>query len=309
MRMRNTPQKPSRRPERDDDTRPRVPLRAARSWSWGRAGFGLLWPSMVAKKGNGERRAMDYPGPAQPPRERPELTVVIPAYNEARRLAPTLERIRDYMVLTGTRCELLIMNDGSTDETAAVIEAFNSGPLELMWFRNDQNQGKGHAVRQCAVGARGKMVLVCDADMSTPIEDLDKLRPWLEQGYDVVIGSRDMPDSQLDPPQPLGRRLMAWAFRALRRRLLLPQLRDTQCGFKLFRDIAAADIFRRQTIDGWLFDCEVLGIADRLGYGVKEVGVVWRNNPDSRVKPLREALRALPTLLSIRRRLARLSKP
>ena len=123
----------------------------------------------------------------------------------------------------------------------------------------------------------------------------------------MAIGSRDLPDARLDPPQPVARRLMAWGFRTLRRLLLLPELWDTQCGFKLFSRPAARSIFTRLTIDGWLFDCEALGLAQRLGYRIKEVGVVWRNRPHSRVRPLREALGALPTLLHIRRRLARLA--
>jgi dolichyl-phosphate beta-glucosyltransferase len=122
----------------------------------------------------------------------------------------------------------------------------------------------------------------------------------------VAIGSRDLPDSILDPPQPLGRRLLAWGFRALRRRLLLAAIRDTQCGFKLFTRPAAFAIFTRQTIDGWLFDCEVLGLAERLGQRIREVGVVWRNRPYTRVQAGREMCRALPTLLAIRRRLASL---
>jgi len=108
----------------------------------------------------------------------------------------------------------------------------------------------------------------------------------------------------LDPPQPWTRRLMALVFREIRRRLLLPDLRDTQCGFKLFTRQAAREVFARQTVDGWVFDCEVLGIADRLGYRIKEVGVTWRNNRDSRVRPLREIFPALTCLFSIRRRLA-----
>jgi hypothetical protein len=153
------------------------------------------------------------------------------------------------------------------------------------------------------LAATGELVLMCDADLSTPVAEVERLLEWLERGYAVVIGSRDMRESVLDPPQPRLRRWAAWGFRAIRRRLLLGELRDTQCGFKLFRREAAQQIFSRQTIDGWLFDCEVLGIAERLGYRIKEVGVVWGNNPDSRVKPVREALLAVPTLLAIRRRL------
>ena len=152
------------------------------------------------------------------------------------------------------------------------------------------------------LAAAGTHLLMSDADLSTPIGEVVKLCDWLERGYDVVIGSRDRPESRLDPPQPWRRRLPAWAFRALRRRLLLPELRDTQCGFKLFRREAAREVFARQTVDGWLFDCEVLALADRLGYRIKEVGVTWRHHPHSRVSVWRTMFTALPTLLAIRRR-------
>jgi dolichyl-phosphate beta-glucosyltransferase len=235
-------------------------------------------------------------------RERPALSVVIPAYNEAARLPGTLKRIGDYVIRTGMSCEIIVVDDGSTDETWGMLERFESGPLYLLLCRNPRNRGKGHAVRQGVACASGAAVLMCDADLSTPIEQIDRLLPWLDGGYDVVIGSRDMPESVLDPPQPLMRRCMAWIFRAIRRRLLLPEIRDTQCGFKLFRGSAAAQIFPLQTLDGWLFDCEVLALAERLGQRIKEVGVRWENHPHTRVRPLVEAFRAIPTLLAVRRR-------
>ncbi|MFQ5807670.1 MAG: dolichyl-phosphate beta-glucosyltransferase [Phycisphaerae bacterium] len=238
---------------------------------------------------------------------KPELSIVIPAYNEAHRIGQTLEALRDHAVRSAACCEVIVVDDGSRDGTAGVVRGFTAEPLEIHLLTNATNRGKGYSVRQGMLAATADVVLMCDADLSAPIEGVEKLLPWLERGYDVVIGSRDQPDSKLDPPQPLPRRLMAWVFRALRRRLLLPNLQDTQCGFKLFRRDAARAIFSRQTIDGWLFDCEVLGIADRLGYRIKEVGVTWRNRPHSRVKPWREAVAALPTLLAIRRRLRKVS--
>jgi dolichyl-phosphate beta-glucosyltransferase len=234
----------------------------------------------------------------------PELSVVIPAYNEARRIGRALAAVRAYVVRAGLCSELIVVDDGSRDETADVVRGFEAEPLTLHLLVNPTNHGKGYSVRRGMLAATGKLVLMCDADLSAPVEQLDRLRGWLERGYDVVIGSRDLPDSRLDPPQPLVRRRLAWVFRAIRRRLLLPALRDTQCGFKCFRGAAAHEIFARQQTDGWLFDCEVLGLADRLGYRIKEVGIVWRNDPDSRVNAVWEVLRALPTLLAIRRRLA-----
>ncbi len=157
-------------------------------------------------------------------------------------------------------------------------------------------------MRQGMLAATGELLLISDADLSAPIEEVANLLPWLERGYDVVIGSRDLPESRLDPPQPPVRRWLAGVFRALRRRLMLPGLRDTQCGFKLLRREAGREVFAHVSLEGWLFDCEMLGIADRLGYRIKEVGVVWRHHPHTRVNHWREGLTAVPTLLAIRRR-------
>lgn len=239
---------------------------------------------------------------------RPKLSIVIPAYNEARRIGRTIQALRDYVSRTATPCELIVVDDGSKDRTADVVRQSEPESLNLRLLVNPINRGKGHSVRQGMLAATGDVLAMCDADLASPIEEVDKLLVWLDRGYDVVIGSRDLPDSRLDPPQPPLRRLMAGVFRALRRRLLLPALRDTQCGLKVFRCDVAREAFSCQTIDGWLFDCEVLAIADRLGFRIKEVGVVWRDDRDSRVKVLPEVFSALPTLLRIRRRLASLNR-
>ena len=239
----------------------------------------------------------------------PVMSVVIPAYNEERRIGPTLESIRDYAARRGQRWEVVIVDDGSTDGTEARIARGDWEPLTVRLLRNERNRGKGFSVRRGMLAAGGEVLLACDADQSARIEEVDRLLPWLDRGYDVVIGSRDLPESVLDPPQPLWRRLPAVVFRGIRRRLMLPGLRDTQCGFKCFRQDAARELFGRQSVDGWLFDSEVLGIADRLGRRIKEVGIVWGDHPDSRVNTLWEALAALPALLAIRRRLTRLGRP
>lgn len=245
------------------------------------------------------------PEPSPNHTEAPALSVIIPAYNEARRLGHTLHGIRDYVAEKGVRWEIVVVDDGSGDGTGAIVSGGTWEPLDVRLLTNERNCGKGHAVRRGMLAASGNVLLMCDADMSTPIAEVEKLLPWLEQGYDVVIGSRDMPDSVLDPPQPMLRRLMAWLFRAVRRRRLVPEIRDTQCGFKCFSRAAAREVFGRQTIDGFTFDCEVLGLADRLGYRIKEVGVVWQNHPESRVNPWRQALAVLSDLRAIRRRIER----
>jgi dolichyl-phosphate beta-glucosyltransferase len=235
----------------------------------------------------------------------PALSIVIPAFNEARRLGETLRSIRAYAVGAGQAWEIIVIDDGSTDSTAEIVRQFAAAPLTMQLLPNPGNRGKGYSVRRGMLAATGDAILMCDADLSAPIEEIEKLWPWLTQGDDVVIGSRDLPDSVLDPPQPRLRRLLAAVFRALRRWLMLPELRDTQCGFKLFRQAAARDVFARQTVDGWLFDCEVLGLAGRLGYRIKEVGITWRHRPESRVRLWCEVVTAVPRLLAIGRRVRR----
>ncbi len=236
---------------------------------------------------------------------RPWLSIVIPAYNEADRIASGLGQARDYARQTGRSVEVIVIDDGSADRTGAFVAGLDLAPLAVRVLRNETNHGKGYAVRQGMLAATGQLVLMSDADFSTPIGEVAKLLEALERGYDVVIGSRDMPDSVLDPPQPLRRRLPAKVFRAVRRLLILRDLRDTQCGFKLFRRQAARDVFTRQRVDNFAFDIEALAIARKLGYRIKEVGVLWRNDPDSRVRPTLDAAKMLLSLLGIKWRLRR----
>jgi len=234
-----------------------------------------------------------------------DLSIIIPAYNESRRLPGSLADIAAYVRQTGLSCELIVVDDGSIDGTADIVRQQPTSGVTLRVLANATNRGKGWAVRQGMLAASGGMRLMCDADLSTPIGELDKLRPWLAAGYDIAIASRDLPGADLDPPQPWPRRYLALLFRALRRRLLLPELLDTQCGFKLFRGAAAEALFGRQTLNGWLFDCEVLALAKQMGYRIREVPVRWGHRPGSRVQTWRTALTALPTLLRLRHRLTR----
>lgn len=231
-----------------------------------------------------------------------ELSIVIPAYNEGARLGPTLAQMAAYVIGAGVHAEIVVVDDGSADNTAEIAESGGTSRVPVRVLRHERNRGKGSAVRTGVLTADGEQILVCDADMATPIEDIERLQPWVEQGFDIAIGSRDLSDSSLDPPQGAMRRSLGAAFRTLRRRLLLPKIQDTQCGFKLFRRHAAREVFEKLTIEGWLYDCEALALAEQFGYRIKEVGVHWRNHPDSRVRVIPTALVALPTLLAIRRR-------
>jgi dolichyl-phosphate beta-glucosyltransferase len=229
------------------------------------------------------------------------LSIVIPAYNESGRLGRTLESIRRYAGRIGATWEVIVVDDGSTDGTGALARRFEPGPQRLTVLVNPRNSGKGFSVREGVMAAGGSVILMCDADLSTPIEEVEKLLPWIERGYDVAIGSRHLPESVIDPPQPFQRRLMDAVFRRLRRLMMLRDLCDTQCGFKCFTRTAGRRVFSLLTEHGFGFDCEVLWHARRLGYGIKEVAVRWGDDRGSHVRPVRDAYEMLRSLFVIRR--------
>lgn len=229
-----------------------------------------------------------------------KLSVVIPAYNEAERLPPTLRRVA--AALAGRDFEIVVADDGSSDGTAEAALALGLPALRVL--RAEHNRGKGDAVRRGMLGAAGDRRLMTDADLSTPIEDLARLEAALDAGADVAIGSRAVADSRVEVHQPAYREAMGRLFNACVRGLLLPGLHDTQCGFKLFTAAAAERAFARSVLDGFGFDVEVLYAARRAGLRIAEIGVTWRNDAASRVTFGRGA-RAFADLLAIRRNGAR----
>lgn len=220
----------------------------------------------------------------------PTLSVIIPTWNELRRIARTLERAREWADSRADVLEVLVVDDGSTDATAVVVRDFARDWRLVRCVALARHLGKGGAVRLGMLEARGDLRLMTDADLSVSLDQTDKLLAQVARGGDLIIGSRRMPDSILDPPQGPGRRVMEATFRTIRRRLLLTHIRDTQCGFKLFTRRAAEVIFSRTTVDSLAFDCEALALADLLGLSVVEVGVRWSNDADSRVRPVRDSL-------------------
>jgi glycosyltransferase involved in cell wall biosynthesis len=204
---------------------------------------------------------------------------VIPAYNESRRLPPTLHRVRSFLEAWGRPFELLVVDDGSTDGTA---ERAAEVPGVVV-TRTPENRGKGHAVRTGMLLARGERRLMTDADLSTPMEDLPRLMARMDEGYGVVIGSRALADSRVEIRQTWFRENLGRMFNLWVRLAALPGLRDTQCGFKLFTAAAAEDAFRPSRLDGFSFDVEVLYLARRAGHRVAEVPVTWRNDTATRV--------------------------
>ncbi|HEY4024884.1 MAG TPA: dolichyl-phosphate beta-glucosyltransferase [Candidatus Dormibacteraeota bacterium] len=233
--------------------------------------------------------------PRQPPR--PWLSVVIPAYNEESRLPRTLAAILSHLRLRGRPFEVIVADDGSVDGTGAVAAA--AGP-EIRVLRL-AHAGKGAAVRAGVLATSGELVLLSDADLSTPVEELERLRAAIWSGAGLAIGSRRLGSSRVGVRQPLPRRVMGAVFNLFVRALVLPGISDTQCGFKLFRGDLARRVFSAARVDGFAFDVEAILLASQLGERVAEVPVAWHDSRQSRVRPLRDALAMFVELLRIRR--------
>ena len=228
------------------------------------------------------------------------LSLVVPAYNEERRIGESLALVEPYLDSLRQPCEVIVVDDGSTDRTLEIARERAQGPIDLRIITYKPNRGKGYAVRQGMLAARGQLIAFSDADLSAPIEELAKLISALEDGYDIAIGSRAVKGAELTIHQPrhreLGGKLLNLAIRAL----AVPGIHDTQCGFKLFKGEAARNIFSRCFLNGWAFDVEVLYLARRLGYRVAEIPVRWSHSADSKIRPFRAGLEVLCDTLRVR---------
>jgi dolichyl-phosphate beta-glucosyltransferase len=225
---------------------------------------------------------------------RPFLSVVIPAYNEEGRLGPSLARVKDYLVAQTYQSEVLVIDNASTDRTSDVAR---SAGVEVV---REPKRGKGAAVRTGMLAARGEYVLFSDADLSTPIEEVERLMAALEAGHDIAIASRALPDSQLLVRQPWYRELVGRLGNLLVRLVAVHGIADTQCGFKLFPRHVAQRLFAAQRMGGIAFDMEVLFLAQRLGMKIAEIAVTWIDSPDTRFSRVRDSLDALKDLARIR---------
>jgi dolichyl-phosphate beta-glucosyltransferase len=233
---------------------------------------------------------------------RPDLSIVVPAFNEEARLGPTLREYLAYCRQTTRRAELIVVDDGSVDRTSNVVNTLESRYPEIRLIRLAENHGKGHAVRSGVVNAQGKLVLFADADGATPLSEIERLEAAIAAGADVAIGSRALQDARVEVKARWYRRVIGRAFHAMVELLTVSGVKDTQCGFKLFRGPVAHDLFSRMRIRGFSFDVEVLMMAQRRGYRIAEVPVNWSHQPGSKVNLVTDSARMLRDLFIIRGR-------
>jgi dolichyl-phosphate beta-glucosyltransferase len=230
--------------------------------------------------------------------EHPFLSIVVPAYNEGRRLPETLPRLVGFVQAQEYSAEVIVVDDGSTDNTASVVEAIAKGAPFVRLIRNE-HRGKGYAVKTGALAALGDHVFLCDADLSMPIEEVASFLPPALEEYDVAIGSREVEGAKRYD-EPGLRHVMGRVFNTLVRLLAVRGFQDTQAGFKCFKREAAREMFPYQTMDGFGFDVEILFIAQKRGYRIIEVPINWYYMRNSRVSPISDSVRMVREILQVR---------
>lgn len=227
------------------------------------------------------------------------LSVVIPVFNEENRIGPTLDALVAFLRGQPYSFEIVVVDDGSSDRSVQVAREKLRGQRHRL-LESQRNFGKGHAVRRGMLAAEGRFVLFTDADLSTPIEEVNGFLRALQSDFDLVIGSRDVPESRVEVHQSFLREGMGKVFNRLARLFSFGGIHDSQCGFKCFRREAARDLFARQKLHGFAFDAEILYLAQKKGCRILEAPVTWRNSPQSRVSILLDPLRMLWDLVRIR---------
>ena len=228
------------------------------------------------------------------------LSVVVPCFNEEQRLPRTIEQIERYLDGKHLDHELILVDDGSADGTRQVMDAAALRHSSVRVEALPHNRGKGRALAVGVEAAKGDEILLTDADLSTPIEELDKLQSALDGGAGVAIGSRALRASRVEVSQPVYRVLMGKAFNLIVQAVLLPGIWDTQCGFKLFRADVAKKVFAGLSTDGFGYDPEVLYRARKQGVKIAEVPIVWRNSAETKVSPLRSSLDMFRHVIRVR---------
>jgi dolichyl-phosphate beta-glucosyltransferase len=231
---------------------------------------------------------------------KPLVSVIIPAYNEAKQIAQTVGEVKEFFARRQQPCEIIVAADGD-DGTREIVAEMAQSDSMLKVIGSVERRGKGYGIRQGVALAQGEIIGFVDADNKTPIEEYDKFEPFLRDGYDTVIGSRGLRESKIEQKQPLHRQLGSRGFSVFMHAVVgLPGIVDTQCGFKFFQRRAARDLFARQKIDGYMFDVEILYLAQRAGYRIAQVPIRWRDDGDSRLALLRGNIRNVIDIFRIR---------
>lgn len=230
----------------------------------------------------------------------PAISIVIPAYNEAERLGPTLDRVLAFAHESGWNAEIIVVDDGSRDDTAEIVRSYAQKSALVRLVDNFVNRGKGYSVRNGVLHARGEFILFTDADMSSPIEEAPKLLQPLLDEADIAIGSRWAKSELQTKRQSLVRQFLGRVFNLLLRLILRLDFKDTQCGFKAFRREAAKAVFPLQRIEGWGFDPEVLFLARKQGFRTVEVPVRWGHDTRTRINPILDGAQMVSDMLLIR---------
>lgn len=244
---------------------------------------------------------MSSPQVFDPKSPRCFLSVVIPAYQEETRLRGSLSSLRDYLINQNYSWEVIVVDDGSRDQTSRIpLEVFSESEAVKV-LQNPKNRGKGYSVKRGVLAANGELILISDADFSTPIQEFEKLHACLNEGWDIAIGSRSLVDSNVQVHQSWYREGMGRIFNVFVQMTVLTGYMDTQCGFKCFHRVKAIPIFSQMLVDGFCFDVEFLFIAKKRGLKIKEVPVQWKDVPQSRVNIVSEPVCMLLDLLRIRR--------
>jgi glycosyltransferase involved in cell wall biosynthesis len=236
------------------------------------------------------------PDPMAPPR----LSIVIPAYNESARIEAALSNVLACVESRAWDADILVVDDGSTDNTTAIVQHWMTANPRIHLIQNPGNRGKGYSVRNGLLQSAGDIVMFTDADLSAPIEEAERLFDAIDAGADVAIGSRWLDKQKQTVHQPIYRRFFGRCFNWVTRRVIGLPFKDTQCGFKAFRRDAAQTIFRLQTIERWGFDPEILFIARKLKYNIVEVPVTWGHDERSRISYLKDGLKMLEEMAEIR---------
>ncbi|MEE2710387.1 MAG: dolichyl-phosphate beta-glucosyltransferase [Gemmatimonadota bacterium] len=228
-----------------------------------------------------------------------DLSVIVPVYNEENRIGVSLIKILTYLDSLHLNYEVVIVDDGSPDNTLSVIEEIRRNNPVISVYKYNQNRGKGYAVRYGLQKGRGKVRLFTDADLSTPIEELERFLKWMDEGYDVCIASRAVPESNITLHQTMHREMLGKIFNKIIRLFLFLPFSDTQCGFKCFTGAFVDQMMPLMTVNRFGFDSELLFVANKSGYSIKELGTQWENSPETKVSLFADPIKMLGAIPKI----------